>query len=156
VRRLAARAAAPFRSAEKQILVGNVTLTADRDHRLDQYLARFPDYSRNLPRVAQVLLDSGREFEILDVGANIGDTAALLRAAGVTNRLHCVEGNASFFRLLEKNAAALGDVSLYQLWLGERDGTASGPVEVGGTASLPGEGSVQITTLTKFASETNL
>lgn len=84
------------------------------------------------------------------MGANIGDTVALLRVAGITNRVHCVEGSPEFVDLLERNKPVLGDVLLHRTWLGEGP-TAGTPVAVGGTARLSGAGSVRVETLADLA-----
>lgn len=70
---------------------------------------------------------------VVDVGANVGDTAAAIRAQTDAPIL-CIEGDAEFFRLLEVNAAQLDGVELEQAFV---DAPAHGRVErARGTARL--------------------
>ena len=74
---------------------------------------------------------------VVDVGANVGDTAAIVRAHCDAPVL-CVEGDEVFFELLERNAAQLGDVELEPVFV---EAPATGRVERSrGTARIaPGE-----------------
>ena len=70
---------------------------------------------------------------MVDVGANVGDTAAIVRAhSGVP--VLCVEGDDVFFDLLARNVEQLGDVELEHAFV---DAPAAGRVERGrGTARV--------------------
>lgn len=76
-------------------------------HQLPLYQAVHPLYDRALPRIAKKIADADGEVVMIDVGANIGDTAVsvLSTAAG---RCLCVEGDDRYFPLLVRNTARFG------------------------------------------------
>jgi FkbM family methyltransferase len=139
----------------KTINVGGFALAANESHPLEEYLADFPLYSQNLPRIASYLHTKYPEMEIVDVGANIGDTAALLRAAGIDDTIHAVEGVDEYYRLLVRNAKVLGDVRPYRVFLGES--STARPVAVlaaAGTAKLgTGDTTIETVKLSAFVAE---
>ena len=139
----------------KTIHVGGFALAANESHLLEGYLATFPLYSRNLPRIASYLHTKYPQLEIIDVGANIGDTAALLRAAGVEDTIHAVEGVEKYYELLVSNAKTLGDVRPYRAFLGETSSVQ--PVAIvaaGGTAKLgAGDSNIETVSLGDFVAQ---
>ena len=56
-----------------EIKVGEFTLLANVEHRLGIYLDQFKYYSRNLPRIAKLIEAKYPIYNVVDVGANIGD-----------------------------------------------------------------------------------
>src|SRR5580692_11559275 len=71
-------------------------------HDIPLYRRGFADYSSNIGRVASHLAAKYRELTIVDVGANVGDTAAIVRARCQAPML-CIEGDEFYFKLLLNN-----------------------------------------------------
>lgn len=69
-----------------------------------------PENSKCLGRVAAACARKYPASVMIDVGANVGDSAAIIRSSGVSNKIVCVEGVKEFFDVLTKNAKILGDV----------------------------------------------
>ena len=108
--------------------VGAVQLELPLSHQLPFYRRDHLHYDRAIGRIARLL-----GGPVVDVGANVGDTAASIRAETDVPVL-CVEGDERFFALLERNAAALGDVELERALV---DAPARGRVErAAGTARV--------------------
>lgn len=103
----------------KKIQVGNFELMANEAHTIDRHLKRHVEYSRNLPRIARFLSEKWTNFGIIDIGANIGDTVALLRSEGVDNTIYCVEPVSGYFDLLMHNAQQFSNLKLFNFWLNE-------------------------------------
>lgn len=109
-------------------------LLVPSEHPLDRYRAAHPLYDRQLPRIA-LAVDKAAPGELfIDVGANVGDTVALLRLAGCSNPILAVEPSARFMSFASRNVARFADVELRQAFVGpggtrlalqERRGTAS-------------------------------
>ncbi|WP_242360159.1 FkbM family methyltransferase [Anaeromyxobacter sp. SG17] len=76
-------------------------------HELPFYRAAFPEYDANLGRLAAAVGQKYPGDAIVDIGANVGDTAAIIRS-NCSAPLLCIEGSEPFSRLLERNAARLG------------------------------------------------
>ena len=88
------------------------TLDLPNGHWLTPVLQELPDYRRNLGRLAVSVERKypGRGF--IDVGANVGDTAAIVRAHSGLPIL-CIEGSEFYYELLKENIHQLqADVEL--------------------------------------------
>jgi FkbM family methyltransferase len=113
-----------------RLRIGEIELELPISHELPFYLQDHPLYDRAVGRIARVL-----GGPVVDIGANVGDTAAAVRAEANVPIL-CVEGDARFFAFLLRNAARLGDVELEHAFV---DAPARGRVEWGaGTARVVG------------------
>jgi FkbM family methyltransferase len=110
-------------------------------HDLPLHRRSRPAYGTNLSRVAGHLARKYPGLAAIDIGANVGDTAALIHAA-TGGPVLCVEGERRFFRLLEINAARLGpDVQVVRAFVGEAAGHTPARVHSeGGTAYLTSGG----------------
>lgn len=90
-------------------------------HQLPRYLEIFPDYGLNLKRLAlYIATKKYKELILIDIGANIGDSVALIKSA-VDIPIVCIEGNSFYFRLLKENVKQFENISTYQFFLGEKD-----------------------------------
>jgi FkbM family methyltransferase len=124
LRRLLVRAGDPLLTWR----VGAAELLLPLSHELPFYRHDHPLYDRAIGRVAA---EAGGP--IVDIGANVGDTAAEIRAHTDAPIL-CVEGDERFFTILSRNAPQLQPVELEHAFV---DAPRSGRVERGrGTARL--------------------
>src|SRR6478609_8505601 len=83
--------------------VQGVELFLPWSHRLPDYAERFPAYGQNLVAVAEaVARDEVGPFVMVDVGANVGDSA-LQVLAKVDARVLCVEGDEYWLDYLHRN-----------------------------------------------------
>lgn len=98
--------------------VAGFSLYMPFSHSLPFYLKKFPYYSKNLVRLANYTFQKFGTLKLIDVGANIGDTIALLRKERCYPIL-AIEGDPYYFKLLEKNAAEFSDTVLVNSYLGE-------------------------------------
>jgi FkbM family methyltransferase len=114
--------------------IGVADLALPLSHELPFYRTDHPLYGEAVGRIAAAL-----GGPVVDIGANVGDTAAIVRSHSDVPVL-CVEGDEVFFRLLEQNAARLGDVELERAFVrGSEPRTGTGGVErARGTARLVG------------------
>lgn len=78
-----------------------------------------PDYTAQLGRLATHIFQTYPDGMAIDVGANIGDTAAIVRSA-VNVPIICIEGDAAVMPLLQKNIAQMANVTAYQYFLGQK------------------------------------
>lgn len=82
------------------------------DHWLPQIRRQFPHYSENLGRLAAVVEQKYPGRGLIDVGANVGDTAVTVRAHSKLPIL-CIEGSEIYYGILKNNIGRLGaDVEL--------------------------------------------
>ncbi|MGH1337368.1 MAG: FkbM family methyltransferase [Aureispira sp.] len=91
------------RKFRKTHSIGDLSFAITSNHLLPEYQRDNKLYDRFLPVLAQ-FITAGQT--IIDVGANIGDTAIMLRSTSQAQLL-CVEPSDLYFPLLEKNIAQL-------------------------------------------------
>lgn len=126
--------------------VHGVRLAVLASHRLPRYVIDHPRYDAVLPALARFLgarLPPGVRLDVVDIGANIGDTAALIAAACGSDRvrLTCIEGDPAYLPLLRRNTADL-DVTIVEALAGAETGERRvGFVRRGGTSAVATEGS---------------
>jgi FkbM family methyltransferase len=94
---------------------------------IDTY-ARYPAVNQFLGRLVAFFDDSSDEFGIIDVGANCGDTAALMRSQ-TSLPILCVEGDLKLFGLLELNMRQCPNITLLNAYVGESTGPMSVKIE---------------------------
>jgi len=112
------------------------TLLAPISHELPLTRKRLPYYSANLGRIAAHLQTKYPDLSVIDVGANIGDSAATIRGMAHVPIL-CIEGNARYFELLQKNVAHFGEVYPVQAYVGSATGQVRGRIQARkGTGSI--------------------
>lgn len=103
-------------------------------HDLPFNLKQYPTYSQNLGQVASIIAQKYPSFSVIDVGANVGDSAAIVQHR-VKSPVLCIEGNPKFLPLLRKNSEHLFQISIEASFVGENI-TKVKPVNQLGTAYL--------------------
>jgi FkbM family methyltransferase len=105
-------------------------------HALPAILQRWPDYSSNLGRIAQAVHQKYADLTLIDIGANVGDSVAILRRLAHFPIL-CIEGDRDFLHVLSRNAAKFDAVTIAPCYVGEADITiAAKSTGLAGTAHL--------------------
>jgi FkbM family methyltransferase len=85
--------------------VQGVRLAMPWSHRLPDYANRSPTYGQNLVDLAVALGETNTPLGVIDVGANIGDSAAQILAM-VDARVLCVEADPEYLPYLERNVGS--------------------------------------------------
>ena len=104
-------------------------------HELPFYRKIFPRYAVNVGKIAQWVKTKYPDLRVIDIGANVGDTVAVFRSLARFPIL-CIEGNARYFGIMEKNLEVLGgDIYYEESFIGDNLGSLLGRLkEDGGTA----------------------
>lgn len=93
-------------AAEHSIRIDGSTIALPPGHTLPQLRTLMPTYDAHLGWIIRAIGEADPTGCFIDIGANVGDTAAMLRA-NATNPLLCVEGNGTFASYLRRNLAHL-------------------------------------------------
>jgi len=108
-----------------------------------------PNFGRNLADVVDAL--EVHEPHVIDVGANIGDTAILLARFAPGAKVLCIEGDARFMSDLTCNTAQISGVTIAEAILSDRSAQVKGKfvTEKGTAYVVLGEGGalLQVQTL---------
>jgi FkbM family methyltransferase len=103
-------------------VVGPWTITLPFEHRLPSYRRDWRMYDQPLRLIADGLRSLGDDVCAIDVGANVGDSAALISADGRIPVL-CVEGDPLYLPYLRRNAAVMGlHVFIEECFVDSREG----------------------------------
>lgn len=135
-----------FRAAQKLLLkISNPVIQTELygfpfmvpfSHDLPKNLQKHSNYSWNLLAVAKWVNSIYPNTPLIDVGANVGDTVALLRTS-LQNPILCIEGNQSFFDLLQVNKQQFSQVTAVQQLLGDVDSVLKSELAIkNGTAQV--------------------
>src|SRR5258706_13186966 len=108
-------------TALKEHRMGRFRRLLPADHPLDEYQRTWLRYDTALGYLAQTVFRKYADSCAIDIGANVGDSAALIRSHADVAVL-CIEGNPEFSECLAHNASAIGRVELETCFVGD-DGT---------------------------------
>jgi len=123
---------------EREIHVGSCRLAIPDDHRIEDIRRKWKRYDVALGDIASAVAGKYPSATAIDIGANVGDSAALIR----THRrmpVLCIEGNPAFLPYLRRNLEQLGsDVAIEPCFVADDDSSiALADIDTGsGTASV--------------------
>jgi FkbM family methyltransferase len=90
-----------------KISIGSVDVLCPLSHNLSVYRVAHPKYDTALPRIAAIIEGKYGPYPIVDIGANIGDSAIDILSNSHCSVL-CIEGDSRFFDILTENSAPWG------------------------------------------------
>jgi len=123
--------------APRTINLGGYTVELPTGHRFDWYRLRHSRYDEPLSDLCHLLVKKYPDLRVIDIGANVGVTAALMARTPRVEVL-CVEGNEAFLPTLRRNLARISPTSdIMPCYVGFQEGEVSGRIVTkAGTASL--------------------
>jgi FkbM family methyltransferase len=132
-------AMAPKAASQTALVTHNIhgyDLEFPPSHALPGILQRWPYYSSNLGRIAQAVHQKYPDLRLIDIGANVGDSVAILRRLAHFPIL-CIEGDRAFLDVLSRNAQKFDAVTIAACYVGEDDVTITAKsTGLAGTAHL--------------------
>ena len=120
-----------------RVTFGEYTIKLGRNHNLPSVLEKYQEYGSNLTRLARVVYNKYRPLKIFDVGANVGDTVAMLLSDNRRYEILCVEGDEKYSRILLDNFGNNNSVHVYKNFLGRKN-------EIIRSSTLRKEGTLKI------------
>jgi hypothetical protein len=95
------------------------------NHRLPLYSYLYNNYSTNLRGVSSYIGNKYKRFTAIDVGANVGDSAILIRQ-GSNSKIVCIEGDRVYVDILKLNLNDKPGIKIYNLFVGEKKSNLNG------------------------------
>lgn len=136
LRRLGLHAVRAIRRAQLQVhdplvtyRIGQIPLKVPLSHQLPYHRSTFPQYSSNIGRIGAAVQQKYPDLAMIDIGANVGDTVAIARQEAHYPIL-CVEGSATYLRLLHRNVDHLDDVEIEAAFVGATSGLVAASVQM--------------------------
>jgi FkbM family methyltransferase len=121
----------PWDNSLVTIRVGRYSIQAPRASQMATLYHDTPDYMSELASLVSLLKKKYPSLSAMDIGANIGDTACIIKSAADIPVI-CIEGDDSTFRLLEQNLRQFQNVTAHKLFLGEKSGNMAATFEKSG------------------------
>lgn len=116
--------------------IGEYSLSIPLSHNLPLILKKYPNYSSNIGRIAQLISEKYHTFSIIDIGANIGDSIAIIKTK-IDCPILCIEGNERFFKICEHNSTFFSNINLEKVYVSIKTEHLKMKIqEDGGTAHL--------------------
>jgi FkbM family methyltransferase len=89
-------------------------------HKLPEYQKHFKNYDKKIKNIIQSIEKFSKKGIIIDIGANIGDTAAYIRSF-TDAKIICIEGDDFYLNYLMKNAEMLSNVKIFPVFVQGRN-----------------------------------
>ena len=103
----------------KKVLVGNYILEMPGNNPQISTYKYDPGANRQLGRLSACIAHKYPSLSVLDIGANVGDTIAIIKSA-IELPVIGIEGDDFAFEFLKKNTMSLKNVTLIKTFLGEK------------------------------------
>jgi len=123
---------------EEDILyqVGNYSIFLPSSHKLPEYQKTFSCYDKKLKYIIRNIGSKSEQNIIIDIGANVGDTAAYIRSFS-SSKIYCIEGDSVYLGYLRKNIQNIPNVEVVDYYISGRNRIDNyHVVRVNGTAKL--------------------
>jgi FkbM family methyltransferase len=120
-----------FRQKVVTIRAGNYSVRLPATSPLAEIYLRIPSHMSQLGVAATMLKKKYFDLAAMDIGANIGDTACIIKS-GADIPLWCIEGDDYTYGLLEQNLRQFQNTSAYKLFLGAKTGALAATFEKSG------------------------
>lgn len=122
-----------------EIKVGRYVIKTPGMNPVFWYYQENPGFVGQLGVLTTLVHEKYPQAGVIDIGANVGDTACIIKTAADVPLL-CVEGDEISFKFLQKNIAQMPNTTAHKLFLAEKTDTISGSLACVGwnTTILPG------------------
>jgi FkbM family methyltransferase len=111
--------------------VGRFSIQVPAINPISTHYSRHPDYMGQLGRLTSLLKKKYPRLAAIDIGANVGDTACIIKSAADIPLL-CIEGDGFTFGFLEKNIRQFQNTAAHNFFLGEKTGGITAAFEKSG------------------------
>lgn len=140
--------------------VGMYSILLPSDHRLPEYQSTYKNYDKKLKQIIQST--NIKNKIIIDIGANVGDTAAYMRSFS-NSHIYCIEGDRVYLEYLKKNTRSLPHITIIESFVqGRKNLDKIKVVRTNGTAKLKPNledtniNSIKTTTIADLLDEYNI
>lgn len=123
-----------------EVLIAGYLMKVNNINPICNWYQKHPQYNSQLGRLAEVIQKKYSNLGIIDVGANIGDTLAIIKSKTDADYI-CIEGDPTVIQYLQLNAQQFRNVKIIKSFLGDRVESAKFKIEKQGwnTTLIPNE-----------------
>jgi FkbM family methyltransferase len=105
-------------NAVRAVKVGKFDIVMRQSSPVFRSYVTFPDYGSVLGRLVSAMLPTYATLRVIDVGANCGDSVAIIKSAADVP-VFAIEGDMNCFALLQQNMHQFRNVTIKSVFLGE-------------------------------------
>ncbi len=109
-----------FLDPEVKYNLAGVNILLPFSHNLFINKKIFPSYDENVGRVALLVKEKYNDLRMIDIGANVGDTAVMVKSK-VDIPILCIEGEEKFVPLLQKNTKNFQNIFVEKSFIGDEE-----------------------------------
>jgi len=113
----------------------NYELTIPFLHNITIYRRMYPLYSSAVGRIPLYLSEKYSDLTIIDIGANVGDTAAIIKCQ-INKPILCIEGSEFYANLLKRNVEQFDSVYVENTFVGPKVNSNQTFTEFKGTGRI--------------------
>ena len=110
----------PFINPEIKYKLAGFNIHLPFSHNLPINKKIFPSYDENIGRLASMVKEKYNDLRMIDIGANVGDTASIVKSK-VDIPILCIEGEKEFIPLLQKNTHNFQNVFVEKSFVGDKE-----------------------------------
>lgn len=104
-------------------------------HDLPIMKRNYPAYDTHIGRISMYINEKYKEFQVIDIGANIGDSAIIIKSK-VDVPILCIEPDDYYYSLLEANTKNINGITCEKKYIGDSETSDLKLVQFKGTARL--------------------
>lgn len=105
------------RQKDQDYVIGRFKIKLPSNHMLPTYQAKYKMYDKNIYVIVKNAIKLNKINIILDIGANIGDSAAVFRSC-CNAKIISIEGDENFAKYLKKNAELFDNINIIDSYVG--------------------------------------
>jgi len=109
---------------EFSYVIGDYKILLPKNHKLPDYQWVFTNYDKKIKIIIQSIEKFSNNGTIIDIGANVGDTAVYIRSFS-KSKIICVEGDKIYLKYLKKNVTLSPNMRIYPVFLRGRNYNAN-------------------------------
>ncbi len=102
----------------RKVKVGNFFIEMPGNNIQLHFYKQYPDMNSQLARLSTCIAKKYSDLTVIDIGANVGDTIAIIKSA-IDLPVIGVEGDNTSYRFLEKNIKQFQNITIINQFLGE-------------------------------------
>ena len=118
-----------FTKEKKKQIENFLHLDFPEGHKKLEYMTNYKYYDRCLSRITGYISEQFSDFKLIDIGANVGDTAQIIRLAGNNFPILAIEGNKKYFSYLQKNISIIKNIDICNVLLSDKEGSISAELD---------------------------
>ena len=110
------------------IQIGKYALKVNTRNPISIHYTKHPLYSGELARLAKAMFTKYPFMRVVDIGANIGDTVAIVKNV-IDVPIICIEGDSYCYDFLQQNIQQFSNTKAFKQFLGDKDETIKATLE---------------------------